>query len=89
MCQTSLNKVRLKSDFGAAADSYAVPGLNQTKIFTCVRGLGTGKTSRLAPKFKNGGQGKHAKVSPRKSNHSARNLAKINAVTNNSRVQRI
>jgi len=53
------------------------------------RGLDTGKTLGVAPKLKNGGRGKYAKVSSRKSNHCARNPAKTNAVTNNYRLQRI
>ena len=28
MCRTKLNKVRLRSDFGATADSYGVPAPN-------------------------------------------------------------
>ena len=32
MCRAELNKVRLKSDFGATADSYAVPGSNETEL---------------------------------------------------------
>ena len=45
MARFDHNKVRLKSDFGATADSYAVPGSNETEIHTIVKGLGTGKTS--------------------------------------------
>ena len=37
----------------------------------------------------NGRRGNYGKVSSHRSNHSARNLAKMNAVTDNSRVQGI